>query len=68
MTTIVNTPSQAPESNNSLVTTVVILLVIVLLAVFFGGPLLRRVTTPTQVNIPSKVDVNVNSGGQAPSP
>ncbi len=61
MTTIVNNP---PSSDNSggLMGTIVVIVVLLILGYFgfvYGLPALRQMGTP-QVNIPSKIDVNVN--------
>jgi hypothetical protein len=67
MTTIVNNP--APESGgNGFLVGVIVLVVFVLLAVFVGLPAYRNMGTPTinvpapQINIPNKIDVNVEQG------
>lgn len=44
---------------SGLVIGLILLLVVVFLFIYFGLPLLRSAMTP-QVNVPSKVDVNVN--------
>ena len=66
MTTIVNTPAAAPQSNgsdNSFGWVLVLLIILAMGVLFFiyGLPMLRRATTATQVNVPDKVDINVNT-------
>lgn len=63
MATIVNNP---PPSDNSggpmgMIVVLVVLLVLGYLGVMYGLPALRQtqVVTP-QINIPSKIDVNIN--------
>lgn len=66
MTTIVNSPAPATESGGGgFLIGVVVLVVFVLVLLYFGipaisrmGPLQLNVPAP-QVNVPSKVDVNV---------
>lgn len=60
MTTIVNNP---PSSDNSsgivgMVVGVIVLLVLLYLGYIYGLPAIRQMGTP-QINIPSKIDVNV---------
>lgn len=61
MTTIVNTPPQNQDSGNGVAMTigVVILVVFVYLLFVYGLPAIRGAST-AQINIPDKVDVNVN--------
>jgi len=61
MTTIVNTPVPATETNGGMG---MIIGLIVLAAVFFiffvyGLPAIRNIGSP-QINIPSKIDLNIN--------
>ena len=61
MTTIVNNP---PSSDNSggpmgLIIGLIVLIVVGYLVIVYGIPAIRQMGTP-QVNIPSKIDVNVN--------
>ena len=61
MTTIVNSP---PASDNSggpmgMIVGIVILIVVLYLGYVYGLPALRQMGT-SQINIPSKIDVNVN--------
>ncbi len=65
MTTIVNTPPSQPvnDSSNSagwLITALVVIALFFLL-LYFGIPMLRRASTPAQINVPDKVDVNINT-------
>ena len=63
MATIVNNP---PPSNNSggpigIIIVVVVLLVLVYLGFVYGIPALRQMQVgSTQINVPSKIDVNVH--------
>lgn len=63
MVTVVNNP---PSSDNSggpmgMLVVVVVLLVLGYLGFVYGLPALRQMQTGTpQINIPSKIDVNVN--------
>lgn len=61
MTTIVNTPASTTDSNDSTGMIIGFILLMVLLFVFFvyGLPMMRQSSTP-QVNVPDKVDVNIN--------
>lgn len=58
MATIVNNP--APESNSNATLIVVILLIVVFGVLFYvyGFPAFNNVQAP-QINVPSKIDVNV---------
>jgi len=53
------------ESNGSngfsMLLAVILLVVLAVLFIFYGLPYLSRMTSP-QVNVPDKVDVNVNRG------
>jgi len=61
MVTVVNNP---PPSDNSggpigMIVLIVVLLVLGYLGLMYGLPALRQMGGATQVNIPSKIDVNV---------
>lgn len=62
MTTIVNTPSSNDSGNGmGMIIGSLILLVSIFLFFVYGLPALRQIQWGTpQVNIPSKIDVNVN--------
>lgn len=63
MTTIINTPPAAKESSGNLgmVIGLFIFIIVAYLFVMFGLPALRRVQWGSpQINIPSKIDVNIN--------
>ena len=64
MATIVNNPPSS-ESNGGMGMVIGFILLLVLLALFFiyGFPMIRQSTGP-QVNIPDRVDVNVNQPNQ----
>ncbi len=61
MATIINNP---PSNNNSsgpmgMIIGIIVLIVLVYLGYVYGLPVIRQMGTP-QINIPSKIDVNVN--------
>ncbi len=64
MTTIVNNPP--PSNNNSggsmgMIIALIVLLVLAYLGFVYGLPMLRQMQFGNpQINIPSKIDVNVN--------
>ena len=67
MTTIVNSATPTKDSNGmGFMIGVVVLIGFVLILLYFGLPLLRNMGTPQinvpapQINMPDKVDVNVN--------
>ncbi len=68
MATVINNPgnSDAGNSNNNMGTIVValVVLVIAVLFIFYGLPMLRSATTAPQINVPDKVDVNVQGTDQ----
>lgn len=64
MTTIVNTPAQAPSSDSSgnmgMIIALIALIVVAYLFFVFGLPAIRQMQVGApQINIPSKIDVNV---------
>lgn len=61
MATIVNNPAPAPESNGGMGMIIGLILFIVVLFIFFvyALPAIRHIGSP-QINIPNKIDVNVN--------
>lgn len=60
MATIVNTP-QSPDSNGmSMLVGLVLLIFLGILFFYYGLPAIGRMTGGAQINIPSKIDVNVN--------
>lgn len=65
MAIIVNNPpsTNTSEESSGMSGLVLVIFVIFLMALFvyLVVPLLRRVTTTPQVNIPDKIDVNVNT-------
>jgi len=62
MTTIVNNPAPASDNGSSgLIIGIFVLIVLGLLFFYFGLPAIRRMgSIQPQINIPSKIDVNVN--------
>lgn len=67
MATIVNNPGPSSDGGGALFALLAILL-IGFLFFYFGMPLLRRAATPAspQINVPDRVDVNVNQPKQNP--
>lgn len=63
MTTVINTPQPANDSNGSMgmIIGLVVTILVGFLFFVYGLPAIRqtRVETP-QINIPDKIDVNVN--------
>ncbi len=61
MATIINNPPANDNSGGPMGTIIVIIILIVLgyLAYVYGLPAVRQMGTP-QINVPSKIDVNVN--------
>lgn len=63
MTTIVNTPAPAVESDGGMgmIVGLIVLAAIVFLFFMYGLPAIRQMQVGTpQINIPSKIDVNIN--------
>lgn len=62
MTTIVNSPQPANNSGGpiAIVIALIVLLVLVYLGFVYGLPALRQMKSGTQINVPNKIDVNVN--------
>ena len=63
MTTIVNTPAPAEKSDGGMgmIVGLIVLAVIVFLFFVYGLPAIRQMQVATpQINIPSKIDVNIN--------
>lgn len=65
MTTIVNNPPAQEKSNGPWGTIIVLIIVLVLgyLAYVYGLPAIQQmqIGTPTQINVPSTIDVNINN-------
>ncbi|MFA6017105.1 MAG: hypothetical protein WC744_03395 [Patescibacteria group bacterium] len=61
MVTVVNNPTPSNESDGGMgmIVGVIVLLVVIYLFFMYGLPAIRQMGTP-QINIPSKIDVNVN--------
>lgn len=68
MATVINNPgdSDTGNSNNAMGTVLValVILIIAVLFIFYGLPMLRSATTAPQVNVPDKIDVNVQGPGK----
>jgi hypothetical protein len=64
MATIVNNPGNGNSGNSmGLILGVILILVFVFLFIVYVVPLVRQSMGPTQVNVPDKIDVNVQQGG-----
>lgn len=61
MATIVNNPPPSKESGGSMgmIFGLIVLIVIAYLFVVYGLPTIRQIGSP-QINVPSKIDVNIN--------
>lgn len=61
MTTIVNTPAPSNNSGGGVGVIIGLIVLAVVLFIFFvyGLPAIRQMGNP-QINIPSKIDVNIN--------
>lgn len=61
MTTVVNNPAPSDNSGGpmGMIIAVIVLLILVYLGFVYGLPALRQMGAP-QINIPSKIDVNIN--------
>lgn len=67
MTTIINTPPATKESGGSMgvIIGLIVLVIVAYLFFMFGLPAIRRVQVGApQINIPSKIDVNINQPNQ----
>ena len=63
MTTIVNNPPAAKESGSNMgwIVGLIVLLVVAYVFIMYGLPALQHMQVGTpQINVPSKIDVNVN--------
>lgn len=60
MTTIINTPAPAVESDRGMgvIIGLIVLGFVVFIFFLYGLPAIRRIGTP-QINLPSKIDVNI---------
>lgn len=61
MTTIVNNPTPAAETDSGIgmILGLIFLAAVVFIFFVYGLPAIRRIGSP-QINIPSKIDINVN--------
>lgn len=61
MTTIVNNPAPAAETDSGMgmILGLIVLAAVILIFFVYGLPAIRRIGSP-QINIPSKIDINVN--------
>ncbi len=65
MTTIVNNPPPSKESGGGmgLIVGLVVFVIAAYLLVVYGIPAVRQMQTGSpQINVPSKIDVNINKG------
>jgi len=64
MATIVNNPGNGESGNGmGMILGVIVILVIAFLFFVYGLPMLRQSAAP-QINVPGKIDVNVQGGGK----
>jgi hypothetical protein len=64
MATIVNNPGNGNSGNSmGLILGVIAILVFVFLFIVYVVPLVSQSMGPAQVNVPDKIDVNVQQGG-----
>ena len=62
MTTIINNPPSNNDNSGGpmgMIIGIIVLIVLVYLGYVYGLPAIRQMRTP-QINVPSKIDVNVN--------
>lgn len=65
MTTVVNNPAPSGDSGGTgMLIGVVLLIVFVVLLLYFGLPVIRRATQAPQINVPEKIDINVQTPSQ----
>jgi LPXTG-motif cell wall-anchored protein len=66
MATVINNPSTSDSSSGvSTMIGMVLLLLVIVFVLMYALPRLRLGTTTPQINVPDKVDVNINQpGGQ----
>ncbi len=60
MTTVVNAPPAESSGGSGFLFGVVIIVVLLFLFMMYGFPALRQQMGTPQINIPDKVDVNIN--------
>lgn len=61
MTTVVNNPAPATDSGGGFLIAILVLLVVGAGFFYFGIPAIRRIgSVQPQINIPNKIDINVN--------
>lgn len=64
MATIVNNPGNNESGNGmGMIVGIIFILIIVFLFFIYGLPMIRQSSTP-QVNVPEKIDVNVQGTGK----
>lgn len=64
MATVVNNPgSSNSNSGMGMILGVIVILVIVFLFFIYGLPAIQQSSTP-QINVPEKIDVNIQEGGK----
>lgn len=59
MVVVHNHPTENANSGSGFLLGVILLIIFVLFLLYYGLPLIRNTATP-QLNVPSKIDVNVN--------
>ncbi len=63
MATVINNPDGASEGSGAgMVVGVLVAILVIVLFVLFAVPALRGVNRGSTINVPDKVDVNVNPG------
>jgi hypothetical protein len=63
---VVNNTTPQTDSGNGMgfLMGVVLLIIFAFLVIYYGIPALQRSTSAPQINVPGKVDVNVNGTGK----
>ena len=62
MATVVNNPSGTGDNSGmGFLLGIILLIVFVVILLFYGLPLLQNSTSSPQLNVPGKIDVNVNN-------
>lgn len=62
MAVVVNNTGESPGSGMNSLLGIVLLVIVILVLFYWGLPILRRTATPSpSVNVPDKIDVNINN-------